>query len=57
MSIAYNNNLWTMNAMMFIKYKLCKTFNKKLYFENFRKVKPLANGLNKGNILKYHTKK
>ena len=27
MSIAYNNNLWTMNAMMFIKYKLCKTFN------------------------------
>jgi hypothetical protein len=29
------------NAIKFIKNKLCKTCNKELYFENFRKVKPL----------------
>ena len=29
------------NSIKFIKNKLCKTCNKELNFENFRKVKPL----------------
>ena len=29
------------NSIKFIKNKLCKTCNKELYFENFRKVKLL----------------
>jgi len=39
------------NAIKFIKNKLCKTCNKELYFENFRKVKPLAKGPNKGKYI------
>ena len=39
------------NAIKFTKNKLCKTSNKELYFENFRKVKPLAKGPNKGKYI------
>jgi len=36
------------NVTKFVKYKLFKTSIKEPYFENFRKVQPLANGPNKG---------
>ena len=41
------------NSIKFIKNKLCKTCNKELYFENFRKVKLLAKGPNKGKYIEW----
>ena len=49
MSIAYKKLIMA-RTVKFIEIKLCKSCNKNLNYKNFRIVKPLTKGPNKGYI-------
>ena len=50
MSIAYKKLIMG-RTFKFIEIKLCKSCNKNLNYKNFRLVKPLTRGPNKGNLV------
>ena len=50
MSIAYKKLIMA-RTVKFIEIKLCKSCNKNLNYKNFRLVKPLTRGPNKGNLV------
>jgi len=49
MSIAYKKLIMG-RTVKFIEIKLCKSYNKNLNYKNFRIVKPLTKGPNKGKL-------
>jgi len=50
MSIAYKKLIMA-RPTKFIEFKLCKSCNRNLNYKNFRIVKPLASGPNKGKLV------
>ena len=50
MSIAYNKLIMG-RTVKFIEIKICKSCNKNLNYKNFRIVKPLTKGPNKGKLV------
>ena len=50
MSIAYNKLIMG-RTVKFIEIKICKSCNKNLNYKNFRTVKPLTKGPNKGKLV------